>query len=181
MAKRLPDPYYPTNPPVEFKSWHRWIVDELYRIRNSIFANVVAVAVVGGPEPIDISPAPVFEVIGIGGIPDSSFPEGMFDSATGHFTIPQDGLYMAIADVVIAPFGTGNKSYFGTVRVVADGVILTDGIDSGLDDVPVGISLATPINVLAGSEVWFEVAAEHELFTGVGSYDWRLSLYRISG
>ena len=85
MAKALPQSYEPTNPPIEFEDWHRWIDDELHRISFALQSNPVVVALDGNGV-IDIDVIPNTEVLGIGDTPAIDFPGG---AASSYITVTE--------------------------------------------------------------------------------------------
>ena len=179
MAKQLPDRYYPTNPPVEFESWSRWIDEELHRIESALNANPVAMAVEGGGT-INISPVPEYIPLGIGDSPLLDYPSGSWDPGTGIWTCPQDGTYLVNAAATVEPFGTGNKAYYCEVRLFVDDVEKAQQVGSGIDDVPVSVNLSVPQVIRNPSEVRFDLGAIHEIFTGTSLYTYKLSILRVS-
>jgi len=178
MAKRPVEPYKPTIPPLQFEEWPRWIDGELHRIEQSLASNPVVMAINGsGVIAIDNTLTTITLAIGDAASIDS--PEGNWNPATGEWTVALDGLYAINCNVAIAAFGSGNKTYFGTLELFRDNVAVAPSqIDGGADDVPLGISLAFPIILRAGEVLRMELATLHEQFSGNSAYDYSFSYLR---
>jgi hypothetical protein len=178
--KELPQEYAPTSPPVNFPDWHRWIDDELQRIRAALIADPVIIAVQGsGTIPIDTVVNTV--TLGIGDTPAIDVPEGAWDPLTGIWTCALGGIYTITVNATIDAFGPGNKTYYAQLDVVevapSPGVRLTNS-DGGADDVPLGVSIAAPIALATGTQLRFDLSTLHTQFTGSSSYNYSLSLIR---
>ena len=115
-GKALPQVYEPTTPPVAFQDWHRWIDDELNRIRNSLQANPV-IMTVGGNGTIGIDILPTTIRLGIGDSPVIDAPSGSWDPALAEYSVSLGGLYEIQCQTFISAFGPGNKSYQATLEV----------------------------------------------------------------
>jgi len=179
MAKILPYDYRPSNPPTEFKSWHRWIVEELNRIAARLVANPVLCALTVLDQPIDISPVLSGITLGIGVDPTVDYPGGSYDPITGEWTCPLDGIYTIAASVAIDPFGTGNKAWEAYIRVLVDGVLKFEQGGSGVDDVSLFINFNIPMQLAAPEKVKFELWTIHDQFTGQSLYDYRNGITRV--
>lgn len=180
MARRLPDRYYPTVPPLEFQGWPRWIDDELHRLEIALNGNPVLMGL-ANTGLIDINPPPaVFQRLGVGVIAEPEYPLGSWDPVVAEWVCPQDGTYIITAKATIEPFGSGNKSYYAQINTYIAGVLEDESIASSVDDVPLTVN--TNINVLLRSPqiVYFDVAAVHEQFSGTSDYAMKLSILRIS-
>ena len=178
MAKTLPQDYQPSNPPAEFKGWHRWIVDELHRISRRFAANPVVVVVRTVLTALDISPVPSQIRLGTATTPEVDFPGGDYD-VNGVWTCPLDGLYMASVSVEIAPFGTGNKAYQADIVAYKNVVEIARSVDSAVDDVPLSVNMVTPFSFQSGDEVYFDLVTVHAQFTGATTYDYSMSMVRL--
>ena len=177
MAKALPQTYEPTNPPTEFKDWHRWIDDELNRIRNAIAANPVIMAVTGGDTiPIDTVPSTV--TLGIGDSPSVDVPEGSWDPITGFYTVSLAGLYTVTVQAFIAAFGPGNKTYQANLEVFVNDVSRSVQISGGADDVPLALNLNATLVLLSEDVLRVDLTTLHEQFTGSSDYVYSMSIHR---
>jgi len=180
MAKILPFDYRPSNPPTDFKSWHRWIVEELNRIARRLIDNPVIVAVQELGAPVVIDTVITNTVLGIGSDPAIEFPEGAYDPLTGIWTCPLNGIYSVSASVKIEPFGSGNKAWEATIQVYKNAGLQFEAGGSGVDDVRLYINMGVPLIFTAGDQIHLELTTIHAQFTGATTYDYILGLTRLS-
>lgn len=180
MAKILPSDYRPSNPPIKFASWHRWIVEELNRIARRLIDNPVILALGQTGAPVDISPVLNSIVLGIGSIPSPEFPEGSYDPLTGVWTCPLNGIYSMTSTVAVDPFGTGNKAWEAVIVIYRNGVRAFEAGGSGIDDVRLFINMGVPLIFTAGDTIRLELETIHDQFTGSTTYDYRMGLTRLS-
>ena len=174
MAKRNAEPYRPSNPPVKFTDWPRWIVDELYQLARAVTVDPVMMGI-NGSGSIDIGPVINIDVIGVGDVPTIDNPGGSWDSAAGEWTCSKTGVYSASISASISAFGAGNKSYYVRLQIFVNDVMVAESLDGGADDVPLGVTLAGPLELMIGDVLRAELAVEHEQFTGTEAYNYRLS------
>lgn len=179
MGKPLPQDYTPSNPPTNFKNWHRWIVEELHRIGIKFRDNPVLVTVRTTGQSIDISPVFTLEPLGVGVEPLVDFPGGNYDDLTGIWTCPLNGIYLITAAVEIAPFGTGNKSYQADLIIYKDGIEAGRAVDTAVDDVPLSVNLNAPVVFADGDEIRLDVGTIHAQFTGTTTYNYSFSAVRL--
>lgn len=177
MPKALPQVYEPTTPPLDFEDWHRWIDDELNRIRNSLQANPVIMTVTGTGT-IDIDTVPTTIRLGIGDSPVLDAPSGSWDPLLGVYTTSLGGLYEIACQCFIAAFGPGNKSYQATLEVFVNGITRGVQITGGADDVPLALNFSNKVGLLGLDEVYIELTTLHEQFTGSSTYFYNLSILR---
>jgi hypothetical protein len=176
MAKRPLEVYVPSQPPDAFIDWSAWITGELRRIAQSFREDLTGLYVdCNGTIPI--AGTGTAEPIGIGFDSILDRPGGSWDPLTGEWAVPVGGIYNISLLGRIEPFGAGNKSYFAEIEVWVDPVgadpyaLRAVSVDSGLDDVPLGISIARPIQLNPGDKIQLRILAIHEQFTGTVNYD----------
>lgn len=172
IGKVVQQPYNPTNPPDEFQDWPRWLMEELFRIAGALRSDPVVMAV-DDTDTITIGTLPTTVILGIGDASVIDIPSGAWDPVTGIWTCPLDGIYQVTAQVYIPAFGSGNKTYFGSIEVnelAPNPKRIAVSFDGGADDVPLGITLAEPNLILAGTTIQATLTAEHEQFTGTVNY-----------
>ena len=177
MPKQLPQTYEPTNPPNRFEDWHRWIDDELNRIRGALASNPVVMTVPGtGTIGIDTTPTTI--TLGIGDDPVLDVPQGSWNSITGEWTCSLGGLYTIAAQCFIAAFGPGNKTYQGTLEVFVNDISRSIQISGGADDVPLALNLNASLALIGKDIVRVELTTLHDQFTGTSGYQYQLSYLR---
>ena len=180
MARSLPVDYAPSTPPQRFEDWPRWIDDELNRIAVAFRANNVVMAIHGsGTIPIEITLQTV--TLGIGDTPSIDYPGGAWNTLTGEWTCPLSGLYSINASAFLDAFGAGNKSYYAKLDVYKNNILIETQIDGGADDVPLGVSMATPHIFLVGDVLRADLSAQHDQFTGDTTYQYDLNYLRNGG
>lgn len=177
MAVELPQPYEPTNPPVSFEDWPRWIDDELHRIRDALIANPVIMAVEGGGT-IGIAVTPTTVRLGIGDSPAIDFPQGSWDPTLGEYLVSLGGIYAIGVQAFIEAFGPGNKSYQATLEVFVNSVSRAVQISGGADDVPLALNLSTTLALLSEDVIYVEMTTIHEQFTGTSDYVYSMNFLR---
>lgn len=182
MPKKVPVDYHPSNPPLQFADWHRWISDELFRIAASLQQNPVTLAIEGtGIAPI--SGVIEYVTIGVGDDALIDDPSGSWDPVTAVWTCPLSGMYSVNVQVTVDAFGSGNKTYYGSVQVqqispVVD--VRAEALDGGDDDVPLSISLGRPLILLTGDQFNFQFGAVHTQFSGDVTFSYAISIVRTA-
>jgi len=179
MAKSLPQTYEPTNPPNRFEDWHRWMDDELNRIRIALVSNPV-VMTVNGTGSIGIAVTPTTITLGIGDAPELDVPEGSWDTATGEWVCSLGGLYSLTVQCFIAAFGPGNKTYQATLEVFVNNISRSVQISGGADDVPLALNLNASLALLSEDIVRIDLTTIHEQFTGTSNYTYQITIIRAA-
>ena len=180
MTKIVQQPYYHTNPPEKMEDWSRWLDDELQRIQEALKADPVILSV-NDADTMPIGVTPTTRILGLGDTPIIDVPGGSWDPVTAIWTNPLGAIYNVAAQVFIAAFGPGNKSYSASIEVnelAPTPQLLTVSFDGGSDDVPLGISLNQPLLILAGTTLQFSLTTVHEQFTGTIDFTATMSILR---
>lgn len=177
MAKDVPVPYEPTNPPNEFRDWHRWIDEELHRIQFALAANPIIMAVEGGGT-IGIDTTPTTVRLGLGDDPEIDVPSGSWDPILAEYSASLGGLYDVGVQAFIQAFGPGNKSYQATLEVFVNGLTRGVQIQGGADDVPLALNFNKPLVLLSQDVVYVEMTTVHEQFTGSSDYVYSMNFIR---
>ena len=171
MPRSLPIPYAPNPVPSQLEDVPRYLYDELTRIKEALVAEPVAFAISDDTsEPI--GPTINWQILfDDGQSPNWEFPGGEYDPATGRWTCPKGGLHSVDLQMEISAFGSGNKNYYGGLRVHVerDGLIIDtfESTDGGDDDIPLGVTLTGMIPLLQGDVVYCEATIVHENQTGL--------------
>ena len=179
MPVQLPEPYEPTNPPIKFEDWPRWIDDELHRIRDALQANPVIMAVEGG-DVIIIDTVPTTVRLGIGDVTQIDIPQGSWDPALAEYSVSLGGIYSINVQAFISAFGPGNKAYQATLELFVNGQSRSSVVDGGSDDVPLALNLNTMELLLNSDVIYVELTTLHEQFTGVSDYVYAMNLLRTA-
>ena len=177
MTKPLSVAYEPTSPPIEFQDWHRWIDDELHRIRNDLQAPPIALAIEGSGT-IGVDDVPTTITLAIGDLPVFDVPGGSWNTLTGEYTVTLSGLYSATVQAFVDAFGTGNKNYQCSLQVFVNENPRSLQTAGGADDVPLAISITAPLILFAGDILRVELTTLHEQFTGSTGYSYSMSILR---
>ena len=179
MPKVVPVTYEPTNPPIEFDGWHRWIDDELHRIQDALRANPVIMAVEGGGT-IGIDTTPTTIRLGIGDTANIDVPSGSWDPILGEYSIALAGIYQVSCQAFIEAFGPGNKTYTATLELFVNGLSRSIQISGGADDVPLALNLNTTELLLNADVLYVELTTLHDQFTGVSDYVYTMNFLRVA-
>lgn len=189
MPRSLPTPYRPAASPAPSSNPGniiRAVWDEFYRISNQIIALGQPVAVtLQDSDTIPIGTVAVWERLFLNTTPTWDVPGGNFDPVTGEWTSPQRGLFDITCIMTVQPFGIGNKNYYAGLRVVkvfADGSpdVVYEITDGGVDDIPLGVTIAIAVPMLRGDKLYFEGTAVHENQVGTVDVDVLAQILRVS-
>jgi hypothetical protein len=182
MTRSLKEPYYPNPVPTDPARLQQYLFDEFNKIKDALVPQPVALAI----EETDtyvVGTLPNWVQAFVGGTPAWDVPGGSFDSVTGFWTCPQQGLYSADIQLKVEPFGSGNKQYYAGVRLYKDsgGVVeYRETTDGGDDAVPLGVTLSGLLPLLQGDILGVEFTIVHDQFTGVADYNIGWQMLRVS-
>ena len=173
MPNSINIPYSPGQVPTGVDGLPRFLADEFRRIQEALVAQPVALSV---DETGDYTVGTVANWVRafVGATPGWDVPGGNFDSTTGIWTCPQSGLYSITSELEVSPYGLGNKNYYAGIRIYRDsGGVITyrETTDGGVDNVPLGVTLAGLIPLLQGDQLAIEMTIVHETFVGTAPYD----------
>ena len=183
MTKSLPIDYYPAPVPTDPAELPRYIDQELSRIRNALIAQPVALTITE-TSTINVTTTPNWQRLFQIDEPSWEVPGGTWNRLTAEWICPAIGLYQAIVDLRVAPYGSGNKVYYAGIRLYTEpvGEVATfiEAVDSGDDAFRLGVTLPVQIPLAQGTKVWVEGTVVHDQFVGTTTADSSLQLFRVS-
>jgi hypothetical protein len=179
-------PYVPSNPPT---GTNRAVWDEFYKLQQALadLDRPLALSITS-TKSIPVQATTVWtrlfnEGIGL----EYALPADQFDTTTGIWTVPQEGLYSVTIIVEIPAFpNAGNRLYEATLRTTvhpvdgsADRVVLSKA--GGPDEATLRFTATIMRPLSAGDQIWFDIDLTEETFTGSVSVFNVLNIVRQGG
>jgi len=184
--RSLPVPYSPAPPPAGEQGLSRAVWDELYSIQQALIELDKPTAMsVRTTETVNVTAAASWQRVLDGGTPSFQRPGGVWDSATGTYTCPQEGYYQIICTAAVPAFPTpASKEFFAALRgtlTPSTGAPRTDfAYDGGFDNVPLTCRLVLFVQLLKGDQVFFDATIVHATKTGTVDTTFTLQVVRTS-
>lgn len=169
-ARSATIPYSPAPPPI---GTDRAIWDEFYKLQEALI-NLDRPASLTGSSP---EPVPVTASVSYDRLFDEADaisyeqPTGQFDTTTGIWTCPQEGLYLLLPLIQVPAFTTpASKLFTATLRTTftyaAGGTKVVTSSAGGDDRVPLRLQPVFLEPLLKGDTVFFDLDLTHETKTG---------------
>ena len=167
MGKQAAEKYYPGTIPDTLPALIAFLYDELYRISAALAAFPVGVNVAQVAVGVPVTTIPTEFRLFEGAAADLDLPGGGWDSVTGEWTVPLNGIFQINANCVVDAFGAGNKDYAATLRLYVNDVATWQNSDVGDDAYNLSCTLAIS-GVLKHLDVLrWSIELVHDQFVGV--------------
>lgn len=112
-------------------------------------------------------------------------PSSSFDTTTGIYTVPQEGVYSFAVTLTVPAFGGGNKEYYAGIRMtiapLSGPPIETIQYSGGIDSTPLTVTLSWTYPAAQGGQAAWDATVVHENQLGTVPFDAVLQINRISG
>lgn len=183
MARKVPtERYTPASVP-SVEGLPQFLYDELWRIATAIepFPITLNIKMLGML--VGIGPTPTSSRLFLGIDPLQENPGGQWDSALAEWVCDVTGVYQMSVNLLIEPFGAGNKDYLAQVFIYTE----EDGLpreiwhstDTGIDNMELGVAISLAGPLTKGDKLWAEAVLMHELFTGNVTVNAYMSLVQV--
>lgn len=164
--KQQPDKYVPANLPDTLPGLIQFLYDELWRISAAMNKFPTAISVAQTALDVPITPIPTEFRMFEGIAPEYDLPGGGWDLALGEWTCTANGIYAVFINVLVSPFGAGNKNYACELRLYVNDVEAWHNSDAGPDDFELGAALAASGMLKRDDVVRATLTLVHDQFTG---------------
>ena len=169
MAKRNPDRYVPGNLPNTTEGLIQFLYDELPRISAALLALPAGISV-RELAAVPISPVEQETRLFEGETPEFDLPGGGWDITLGEWTVPATGLYQLNGNIIVEPFGAGNKDWTVVLVLYRNDVEVFRNSAVGNDAFSLSCSMALSGRLQREDVMRMTVITQHEQFTGVSNY-----------
>lgn len=166
MSKQPPPRYTPGNLPDTGDGLIQFLFDELPRIAAALNKFPSGMSVSQAVNDVPVTTVPTEFRLFEDEPANFDIPGGGWDIPLGEWTVPATGLYVVTANVLVAPFGAGNKDYAVQLTLYIDNVQLWRGASVGQDNLEIGASVSAVGRAVRDSVIRATITLVHDQFVG---------------